>query len=92
MLLIFPDIQKDTLIACRSSRTAGSIDDSGALGSSQAEETLGRKVNPTLYTPEDFVKKVQSDNQFVTRVLEQPKIALIGNVNDLAAGKPAESA
>ena len=38
-----------------------------ALGT--AEETLGRKVNPTLYSPEEFASKVQGDNHFVTRVL-----------------------
>ena len=45
----------------------------------RAEETLGRKVSPTLYTPDDFLKKVQGDNHFVTRVLDQPKIDLLGH-------------
>jgi len=58
---------------------------------SKAEEVLGRKVNPTLYTPEDFAEKVRSDNHFVTRVLDQPKIMLIGNDNDIASGSPAKS-
>ena len=57
----------------------------------KAEEMLGRKVNPTLYTPEDFAEKVRGDNHFVTRVLNQPKIMLIGNDNDINPGSPAES-
>ena len=47
----------------------------------KAEESLGRKVNPTVYTPEAFLKKIQDDNHFVTRVLKQPKIELIGDGN-----------
>ena len=58
----------------------------------KAEETLGRKVNPTLYSPEDFIEKVQSDNHFVTRVLNQQKIVLLGNENVIPSGKPAELA
>ncbi len=55
------------------------------------EATIGRKVSPTLYTPEDFAKKIQSDNHFVTRVLNQPKIILIGDERAIPSGKPAES-
>ena len=48
----------------------------GALDS--ASTTLGRTVNPTLYTPEEFERRVAQDNAFVTRVMQQPKIWLIG--------------
>ncbi len=58
----------------------------------KSEEILGRKVSPTLYSPEDFLKKVQSDNHFVTRVLNQPKIDLLGHENDIQSGKPQEPA
>ena len=57
----------------------------------EAEATLGRKVNPTLYTTENFLSKRNGDNHFVTRVLDQPKIMLIGNEDDLPSGNPAES-
>lgn len=43
-----------------------------------AEATLGRKVNPTLYTPDEVARRQREDNHFITRVLEQPKIFLIG--------------
>lgn len=56
---------------------------------STAEETLGRKVNPTLYGTAEFDRKVRSDNHFVIRVLAQPKIFLKGTENDLPAGQSA---
>lgn len=55
----------------------------GALES--ATLSLGRKVNPGLYTPVDIAKRIKQDNAFVTRVLQQPKIWLIGNENQLHA-------
>jgi predicted nucleotidyltransferase len=48
----------------------------GAL--ENASITLGRTVNPTVYTPEEFERRVAQDNAFVTRVMQQPKIWLIG--------------
>lgn len=44
-----------------------------------ATTTLGRTVNPTLYSPDDLTQRRARDNAFVTRVLDQPKIWLIGN-------------
>jgi predicted nucleotidyltransferase len=58
----------------------------------KAEETLGRKISPTLYSPEEFNKKIQGDNHFVTRVINQPKIILTGDESAIPAGKPAEFA
>ena len=55
----------------------------GTLESATA--TLGRKVNPTLYTPAEMTKRISQDNAFVTRVLRQPKIWLIGNEEQLNA-------
>jgi predicted nucleotidyltransferase len=45
--------------------------------------TLGRKVNPTVYTAAEFSKRARTENVFVTRVLEQPKLWLIGSNDDL---------
>jgi len=36
-------------------------------------------VNPTLYTPDDLAQLRAQDNAFVTRVLNQPKLWVIGN-------------
>lgn len=42
------------------------------------EESLGRTINPTLYSPQDFEAKLMAGNHFLLRVLEQPKISLWG--------------
>ncbi len=55
----------------------------GAL--EKATISLGRKVNPSLYTPADIAKRIKQDNAFVTRVLQQPKIWLTGNEEQLHA-------
>lgn len=57
------------------SANLGYADVFGAL--EDATQTLGRNINPTLYTPADFARRIAQDNAFVTRVLEQPKIWLI---------------
>jgi len=43
-----------------------------------ARQTLGRTINPALYTPMDFNRRQQGDNAFITRIMQQPKIWLIG--------------
>ncbi|WP_202845079.1 nucleotidyltransferase domain-containing protein [Luteimonas saliphila] len=48
-------------------------------------EQLGRTVNPTLYSRADLRKRIASGNSFVTRVLEQPRLWLIGGEDDLGA-------
>lgn len=65
------------------SASLGYADVFGALES--AATTLGRKVNPTLYAPTEIAKRIRLDNSFVTRVLQQPKIWLIGNEEQLHA-------
>jgi predicted nucleotidyltransferase len=50
---------------------------------SVVESKLGRTVNPTIYKYEEFRNKLASDNNFVKRVVEQPKIFLIGTENDI---------
>jgi len=58
----------------------------GALES--ATVSLARKVNPTLYAPAEWTKRIAQDSVFVTRVLQQPKIWLIGNQEQLHAPSP----
>ena len=45
--------------------------------------TLGRVVNPTIYTRHELAKRVAKKEAFVTRVLAQPKLWLIGGEDDL---------
>lgn len=47
------------------------------------ESRVGRAVNPTIYSSEEFKNKIASDNSFVTRVIQQPKIFLIGTEDDI---------
>jgi predicted nucleotidyltransferase len=47
-------------------------------------QRLGRTVNPTICTHKELAKRVKSGESFVTRVLQQPKIWLIGGEDDLA--------
>jgi predicted nucleotidyltransferase len=44
-----------------------------------ASAQLGRKVSPTVYSTKDFQERIQQKNSFVTRILAQPKLWLIGD-------------
>lgn len=46
---------------------------------------LGRTVNPTVYSRKELAKRVKAGNAFVKRVLEQPKLWVIGTERDLGA-------
>lgn len=50
-----------------------------------AENHLGRRINPTLYSPDEIRQRLSQGNSFLTRILEQPQIWLIGNENDVRA-------
>ena len=51
----------------------------------EASTRLGRKVAPTIYSPTELARLVKQDSRFVTRVLGQPKLWVIGGERDLAA-------
>ena len=40
------------------------------------EPSLGRKINPNLYTPEQYAKRLQEPDSFIQRVLAQPTLML----------------
>ncbi|PRC94094.1 nucleotidyltransferase domain-containing protein [Solimicrobium silvestre] len=44
---------------------------------------LGRVVNPTLYTPDEFAQRIHDGKSFIMRVLEQPKIFIKGSEHDI---------
>lgn len=50
----------------------------------QAQSQLGREINPTVYRREEFLDKFRRREHFVRRVLERPKLMLIGSDNDIA--------
>jgi predicted nucleotidyltransferase len=51
----------------------------------EAGALVGRTVNPTILTRKDLAKKVKAKESFITRVLAQPKIWIVGDDSALAA-------
>jgi predicted nucleotidyltransferase len=49
-----------------------------------ASSQLGRVVNPTILTRKEFSKRVKAQESFLTRVLAQPKVWIVGGEHDLA--------
>ncbi len=50
------------------------------LGNVQNE--IGRSINVSQFTSDEFKQRKEQKDHFLTRVLESPKIAIIGNVNE----------
>jgi len=50
---------------------------------SEIEDVLKREINFSIYEMEEFKKKKRAKSSFVIDLLENPKIFLIGNENDL---------
>jgi hypothetical protein len=48
-----------------------------------ASVKLGRQVNPTILTREEFGKRLANQESFLTRVMGQPKIWVVGESHDL---------
>jgi len=46
---------------------------------------LQRSIQPTIYSNAELTTRIQSDNSFIKRVLEQPKIWIVGKENELPA-------
>jgi predicted nucleotidyltransferase len=49
----------------------------------EAQDTLGKEINPTVYSPQEFGRKVSVGHHFVRSVLKERKIFLIGNADEL---------
>ena len=52
-------------------------------GLRRAEKTLGREVNPTIYSPQEFFKRRKKGDSFINTVLSDSKIFLKGNESEL---------
>jgi len=50
---------------------------------SDSEAKLGRPVNPSIYSMQELERKLMEKNAFVLRLLEQPKIFLLGSADVL---------
>ena len=51
----------------------------------RAERSVGRKVNPTLLTPDEFRRRRQNGNSFLKKILAGAVIPLIGSADAEAA-------
>lgn len=62
-----------------------------ALPLRRAQELLARPVNPTIFTPAEFKKKIEGRNHFLRNVLPKDKIFVLGDEADLEklAGRTA---
>ena len=49
-----------------------------------ARELLGREINPTVYAPAEFAKKLAVKDHFLAQVLGKPKLNVLGNEDELA--------
>ena len=50
---------------------------------STVEKSIGRPVNPTVYSVEEFKSKLASGNHFLTAVLKGQKVFLLGDEDEL---------
>lgn len=55
----------------------------------QTESRIARVINPTVYSNDEMKRKLSDGSDFLLRILEQPKLFLIGTDEDLP--KPGES-
>jgi len=51
---------------------------------SPTQEKLRREVNPSVYPSEEFRRKLRDENPFLTAVVREPKVFLIGGEHELA--------
>ena len=49
----------------------------------EAESKLNRKINPTFHTPHEWKQKIGEKNHFISNIIKQPKIFLIGTEDEL---------
>ena len=57
-----------------------------------AEAQLGRKINPSCYSPQEFERRRAEPDSFVNRVLSQPILALLGEAGNAGKAGDAEDA
>ena len=53
----------------------------------EAEARIGRSVNASVFTPDEFRRKLASKNHFLTSVLDNDKLFVIGTAHDLARSR-----
>lgn len=56
-----------------------------------AQEILRREINPVLYSPEEFMRRIQAGDAFARELLAKPRLQVMGDKDDIGklAGDPA---
>jgi len=54
-----------------------------ALPLRRARQSLGREINPTVYTRAEFERKRAANDPFLTQVLDKPRLLVLGNKDEL---------
>ena len=70
------DVDLMVIGSCRFSEVVDAI--------GQAQNKLGREVNPSVYPVDEFREKVKAEHHFLNTVLREPKVFVIGGENELA--------
>ena len=71
----------------------GDLDFGEAVSSlGQAEAQLSREVNPSVFTAAEVKQRIRDKEHFLTSVMHEPKIMLIGDDNELEQLSGGESA
>ena len=52
---------------------------------SDAADKIGREINPIVLTQAEFAKRLKNQDHFIGRIMEGPKLYILGGENDLAA-------
>jgi predicted nucleotidyltransferase len=58
------------------------VEVSDALAGAQVR--LGRDVNPSVYPPSEFEEKVRAGHHFLSSVMDEPTLFIMGDTHDLA--------
>jgi len=74
------DVDMMVIGSCSFGRVVDAIDD--------AQEKLGREVNPAVYPVKEWNQKLKEKHHFITSVSKSIKIFIIGTEDDLSAHKP----
>jgi predicted nucleotidyltransferase len=51
----------------------------------RVSERIGREINPHVLSEMEFKKRLQEEDHFLMRVMESPKLFVVGNQNELSA-------
>jgi predicted nucleotidyltransferase len=62
----------------------GEIEFAAVVGAlAQAQERLGRDVNPSVYPPAEFRDKLARKHHFLTSVMREPRVFILGGDDEL---------